>query len=91
MADNLIKIVPKKNNSCTIFYNLDTKYLYTRETGFVPRKGSMFFKPSFAGRQVNMGIYHGKEQLTNGVWFEVGKRELDEICECLNDDYIEIK
>ena len=91
MKDNLVKLREKTCGSNTLFYNLDDKELYTREDGFVPRKGSMFFKPSFAGRKVLLGIYKGEEQFSNGVWFSVGQRELDDICDRIGKTLIEIR
>ena len=91
MKGNLVKLREKTNARDTLFYNLDDKELYTREDGFVPRKGSMFFKPSFAGRKVSLGIYKGEEQFSNGVWFSVGQRELDDICDRIGNTLVEIK
>lgn len=36
---------------------------------FVPKAGSVYLKPSFAGRQVVMGMVNGSPMLSNGVWF----------------------
>jgi hypothetical protein len=36
---------------------------------FTPRSGTVYLKPSFAGRQVVMGMVDGIPVLSNGVWF----------------------
>lgn len=40
------------------------------EDYFTPRKNSIYLKPSFAGRQIVMGVVDGVPVLSNGVWFE---------------------
>ena len=91
MSDNLIKLIKKPDTGDILFYNIDDKELYTRELGFIPRSNSMFFKPAFGGRKVSLGIYKGEEQFSNGVWFSVGQRELNDICERIGKTLIEVK
>jgi len=80
MIDNLIKMVERKRSSFMheYLYNTDTGSLFAKELGFVPRDNSMFFKPSFAGRQVLLGVRNGKEVFSNRVWFDHGHRTEEE-------------
>lgn len=49
------------------------KCYFKRERGFIPLESSMFFQPSFAGRQYQIGVDAKTKEpiLSNGVWFEV--------------------
>ena len=50
----------------------------------------MFFKPSFAGDKVFLGIRKGSEFYSDGVWLDSGIRTLEEVCQML-ERTIEIK
>jgi len=86
MKDNLVKLVESKRSTFMheYLYNTDTGAFFAKELGFVPRDGSMFFKPSFAGRQVLLGIYNSKEVFSNRVWFDHGHRTKEEFEEMKN-------
>lgn len=86
MTDNLIlfKEIPKGCSRYFIheyLWNMDTGELYKRDMLFKPIKGSIYSKPSFAGRQVELGILNGEIIYSNGVWFYEGIADIEYICD----------
>ena len=54
--------------SFDVIKNLEGRILY-RRGDFVPKAGSIYLKPSFAGRQVIMGRTGRELHFSNGIWF----------------------
>ena len=50
--------------------SLDGKLLFKRDS-FTPRAGSIYLKPSFAGRQIIMGKTGRQIHFSNGRWFAI--------------------
>lgn len=88
--ENMTKLRLLKGPHYDFLLNLETNEpLYVREHGFTPRANSIYFKPSFGGREILLGQVDGKPIYSNGVWFAYTgypKLQVERITERLGND-----
>ena len=66
-----MKLILSENGHKQYLSNSEGKQLYEKDALFRPIKGSMFSKPSFSGRNVELGTVKGKPIFSNSVWFAI--------------------
>lgn len=62
--------IPELERSDDCLQEVGGSHVYERDC-FTPKAGSIYLKPSFAGRQVLMGRIGRNLYFTHGVWFQI--------------------